>query len=66
MEVVTLTAEDYEERELPQSPLLTGTGAGWNAEGMHHIDLLQLEDESWMAAVDGWTMTEGQAHGLAR
>jgi hypothetical protein len=66
MEVVTLTPEDYEERELPQSPLLAGTGVGWNAEGMHHIDLHRVEDGSWIAAVDGWTMTEGQARALAR
>jgi hypothetical protein len=66
MEVVTLSPEDYEERELPQSPLLTGTGVGWNAGGMHHIDLLPVEDGSWTAAVDGWTMTEGQAREPAR
>ena len=52
-EVVTLTPEEYEERELDWSAL-SGTGEGWNAGGMHHIDLHELPDGTWVAAVDGW------------
>ena len=48
-----LTPRDYAERELPESPVLDASGTGWNALGMHHLDAHQLEDGSWMAAVDG-------------
>jgi hypothetical protein len=55
-EISVLTELDYEENELAESPLLQGSGTGWNAKGMHHMDAYQLEDGSWSAVVDGWTM----------
>lgn len=48
-----LTPHDYAEREVPESPVLDASGTGWNALGMHHLDAHQLEDGSWIAAVDG-------------
>lgn len=54
MEVTTLTPTQYEETEAPQSPVCEGSGKGWNATGMHHVDAHLLEDGSWLAAVDGW------------
>ena len=52
-EVTTLTVEDYRDRELPQSPVLAGTGGfGWNSGRMHHIDAWRTED-GWLCAVDG-------------
>lgn len=53
LEIVSLTPDTYRERELDVSPILGPSGAGWNAEGMHHIDAHRLEDGSWMACVDG-------------
>lgn len=52
-EVDRLSASDYAEHELPESPILQGTRSGWNAVGMHHIDALPLPDGQWLAAVDG-------------
>ncbi len=49
--VTTLTT--YIEHEVPQSPLLTAAGSGWNASGMHHIDPHQLSPNRWLACVDG-------------
>lgn len=49
-----LNREQYQESELPESPVRSPSGAGWNAEGMHHIDLHVQEDGSCLAAVDGW------------
>jgi len=50
-----LTVEDYEEEELPESPVLKASGAGWNSAGMHQIDAHRLGDGRWLAAVDGHT-----------
>ena len=51
--ITTLTASDYRERELDPAPFLRGGGAGWNAGGMHHLDL-QPSGDGWIAAFDGW------------
>ena len=51
-EVDTLTETDYAEHEIPESPILTGTGVGWNSAGMHHFDPWWTGDQ-WIAAVDG-------------
>ncbi len=52
--ITTLTASDFVEEELSPSPLLTGSGEGWNADGMHHLAPVQRDDGSWVAAVDGF------------
>jgi len=51
--ILELTTSSYREEEISPYPLLTASGAGWNANGMHHIDAQQLGDGSWIAAVDG-------------
>lgn len=48
-----LTERDYREHELPGGPVLTGSGGGWNATGMHHLDIEFAEDGQWLACVDG-------------
>lgn len=53
--VETLTPERYHEREIPESPILTASGAGWNGAAMHHLDAQLLPDGSWIGAVDGAT-----------
>jgi len=52
-EIIELTTESYKEQEILLSPPLKGSGSGWNADGMHHIDPHRLDDGSWMACVDG-------------
>lgn len=52
-EVSRLTTSEYEESELPCSPLLTAGQERWRREGMHHIDL-HFVDGEWLACVDGW------------
>jgi hypothetical protein len=53
-EVVELSTGDYEETELPESPILRGTGRGWNKAGMHNVDFQQTEEHRWLACVDGY------------
>ncbi len=50
----------YSEVPLFDEPLLTGSGHGWNARCMHHIDAFRLpvmkansEQHEWIAFVDG-------------
>jgi len=48
-----LTTLLYRERELPESPVLNASGSGWNADGMHHLDALEVAHGVWITAVDG-------------
>ncbi len=54
-EITKLSPAAYEEREVQSSPILQGTGKGWNSCGMHHIDAHQQPEGKWLACVDGWT-----------
>jgi len=41
-------------RPCENDALLRGSGGSdWNSNGMHHFDVHQLNDSSWIAAVDG-------------
>ncbi|MHC3439853.1 glucosamine inositolphosphorylceramide transferase family protein [Natrialbaceae archaeon A-gly3] len=53
-EVGNLTPDDYNDRELSQSPILEGqeNHLGWNSGHMHHIDAWNVGDY-WLCAVDG-------------
>ncbi len=55
-EISILNEADYEETEICESPLLEGSGFGWNGRGMHHMDAQPLENGTWLASVDGWTL----------
>ncbi len=48
-----MTTTEYKEHEIDESPVLIGTGSGWNADGMHHIDPHQKGENKWIACVDG-------------
>lgn len=51
-EITTLTRDDYHESLPMAHSTIRASGHGWNADGMHHIDL-QAIDQGWIAAVDG-------------
>ena len=51
---ITVTPTTYAERVMDPQPLLAGSGAGWNALGMHHLDPHRLPDGRWLACVDGF------------
>ena len=53
-EIDVLTRYAYHEHEIEESPILRGTGVGWNAIGMHHCDPWWNGDH-WLAAVDGFS-----------
>jgi len=50
--ITRLSREEYAEVELA-SPVISASGTGWNADGMHTVDLHRW-GERWIAAVDGY------------
>jgi hypothetical protein len=54
-ELTGLTTTALEQRDLMPTPMLQGSGEGWNAAGMHHVDVHRRPDRGgWIACVDGW------------
>ncbi len=53
-EIRELNRDAYQEVEVEMRPILAGSGRGWNADGMHHIDCHLRKDGSWIACVDGY------------
>jgi hypothetical protein len=53
-EVTELDSSHYQEREVYPQPILSGSGSGWNRDGMHHIDPHLMDGRGWLACVDGW------------
>jgi hypothetical protein len=51
--IIRLTTSEYQEEEIPANPIITATGKGWNADGMHHMDAHRIGENRWIACVDG-------------
>lgn len=52
-EIKELTRDRYVEVEHANNPVLSASGRGWNAMGMHHVDAHQQHNGRWIACVDG-------------
>lgn len=52
-QILNLTPNYYAESEIAESPILTASGHGWNASGMHHLDAFRQNEGTWLACVDG-------------
>lgn len=54
IEITELTTEHYAERAFP-NPVLTPEEQKdhWNSAGIHHMDAQPLDDNTWIACVDG-------------
>ena len=48
---------EFSESEIAGSPILKASLTGWNAMGMHHLDAVEVEDNLWLAVVDGATVS---------
>ena len=55
-EITELATDSYREQESRHSPILIGSGEGWNKTGMHHVDPHQLSAGRWIACVDGFNV----------
>jgi hypothetical protein len=62
-EITGLSTTGYKEREVKEEPIITASGSGWNAKGMHNIDVQQVSSDQWLACVDGYR--EGLVFGLS-
>jgi hypothetical protein len=51
--ITTLTTEAYAEEPAVGRPILSATGKGWRAWGMHHLDAVEVRPREWLAVVDG-------------
>lgn len=51
---IAVTPTTYQETQRGQGAILEGSGAGWNAHGMHHLDPHCLPNGHWLACVDGF------------
>jgi len=51
--ITRLSVDEYQEEILSAGPIITATGKSWNAHGMHHVDMIQLDNGKWRAFVDG-------------
>ena len=51
-EITELSEISYTEKLASEKPIITKTGIGWNAAGMHHVDPHKIGDR-WVSTVDG-------------
>jgi hypothetical protein len=51
-EIDVLSKTSYLEHEIPESPLLKGSGSGWNTTGMHQFDPWWTGSQ-WLCSADG-------------
>lgn len=51
--ILDLSYSGYKE-ESTGTPVIMASGSGWNADGMHHIDVHQIGQSMWIASVDGF------------
>lgn len=51
-EITNLTDKLYMENIVSEEPIITKSGSGWNAMGMHQLDLHKVGDK-WIAVTDG-------------
>ncbi|WP_206602823.1 glucosamine inositolphosphorylceramide transferase family protein [Leptolyngbya ohadii] len=52
-EITSLTPTHYAERQMFEGePMLSASDSGWNAVGMHHVDLHPIDSDRWLACVD--------------
>ena len=57
--VTEISPTTYRE-EMVEPALVKSTGKGWNSDAMHHVDLHQLSENRWIAAVDALGNLPGQ------
>lgn len=53
-EIIEITPTSYSEKLAQDAPVLQAGGSGWNRDAMHQLDPVQLDDNSWIASVDGF------------
>jgi hypothetical protein len=53
-EITEITPTSYSEKLAQQAPVVQASGSGWNGQAMHQLDPVQVDENSWIASVDGF------------
>jgi hypothetical protein len=53
-EITEITPTSYSEKLAQGTPILQPSGSGWNGQAMHQLDPVQVDEDSWIASVDGF------------
>lgn len=53
-QVTDLTPASYSEKLAQEVPVVMPSGSGWNGQAMHQLDPVQVDEDSWIASVDGF------------
>ena len=53
-EITEITPETYSEKLAQEAPVIEASGSGWNGQAMHQLDPVQVDEDSWIASVDGF------------
>jgi hypothetical protein len=53
-EITEITSTNYSEKLAQDVPVLVASGSGWNRDAMHQLDPVQVDENSWIASVDGF------------
>jgi hypothetical protein len=53
-EITEITSTSYSEKLAQEAPVVKASGSGWNGQAMHQLDPVQVDDDSWIASVDGF------------
>jgi len=64
-EVKNISSEIYEEELVSKSPIITRSGSGWNAAGMHHLDVQNINGK-WIGVADGKRYSELKKYDLPK
>ena len=53
-EITDITPTSYAETLAQEAPVVKPSGSGWNRDAMHQLDPVQVDENSWIASVDGF------------
>jgi hypothetical protein len=53
-EITEITPSSYSEKLAQEAPVVMASGSGWNGQAMHQLDPVQVDEDSWIASVDGF------------
>lgn len=53
-EITEISPTSYAERLAQDTPVVMPSGSGWNRDAMHQIDPVQVNENAWIASVDGF------------
>ena len=53
-EITDISPTTYSEELAQEEPVVMPSGSGWNRDAMHQLDPVQVDENSWIASVDGF------------